>query len=162
MDLVIWILIVSLFIFSFIGLLYPIIPSVLLLWGAIALYYFFIDGDSLSFWTWGSLLVLTILIFLADYMASMYFIKKYGASKKGMTAATVGLIIGSFVIPPIGIFIVPFILVLLTELSQQHPFKRSCKIAIGTLLGFLTSTFAKGLIQLVLIIIFLSDVFILH
>lgn len=153
-------MIAFLFIISFIGLLYPIIPAVLMLWGGIILYHFFIDATTLSWWTWGSFIALTIAIFIADYLASMYFVKKYGASKHGMTAATIGLIVGSFIIPPFGIFIVPFVLVLGIELLQQHSFPHSFKVAVGTLLGFLTSTFAKGMIQLILIGIFLVDVFI--
>jgi len=158
MEVLLWIAIILLFTLSFVGLLYPIIPAILLLWIGVALYYFFIDADALSFWTWGSFVLLTIMIFIADYVASMYFVKKYGASKRGMTAATIGLVIGSFIIPPLGVFIVPFTLVLLTELWQNQPFERSFKIAIGTLFGFLTSTFAKGMIQLVLIIIFIVDI----
>ncbi|MGJ9385515.1 DUF456 domain-containing protein [Salipaludibacillus sp. CF4.18] len=160
MDVLIWIIIVALFIISFIGLIYPIIPAVLMLWAGIILYYFFIDASALSWWTWGSLIALTIAIFVADYLASMYFVKKYGASKHGMTAATIGLIVGSFIIPPFGILIVPFVLVLVIELLQQHSLAHSFKAAVGTLLGFLTSTFAKGMIQLTLIGIFLVDVLI--
>ncbi|WP_280769199.1 DUF456 domain-containing protein [Salipaludibacillus daqingensis] len=158
MEIFLWIIIILLFILSFVGLLYPIIPSVLLLWAGIFLYHFFIDGTPLTLWTWGSFLILTMMIFIADYLASMYFVKKYGASKRGMTAATIGLIIGSFIIPPIGIFVVPFVLVLLTELTQKQPFEKAVKIAVGTLFGFLTSTFAKGTIQFILIIIFLLDI----
>ncbi|PYZ93434.1 hypothetical protein CR194_09670 [Salipaludibacillus keqinensis] len=161
MDVIIWLVIIFLFVLSFIGLLYPILPSVLLLWGGVALYYFFIDTGELSWWTWTSFLALTIVIFIADYVASMYFVKKYGASKKGMTAATVGLIVGSFIIPPLGIFVVPFALVLLVEMMQNQSFERSVKVAVGTLLGFLTSTFAKGFIQFVLIAIFLIDIWLL-
>lgn len=161
MEFVFWIIIILLFILSFIGLLYPIIPAVLLLWSGVILYYFFINAEAISFWTWGSFIMLTVMIFVADYMASMYFVKKYGASKRGTTAATIGLIVGSFIIPPFGVFLVPFILVLLTEIVQNEPFGRSFKIAIGTLFGFLTSTFAKGMIQLIMIIIFIVDILLL-
>lgn len=160
MDLLIWIVIVALFIISFIGLLYPIIPSVLVIWAAVGLYAFLIDGSAVSWWTWLSLIVLTVVLFIADYLASMYFVKKYGSTSRGMTAATVGLIIGSFIVPPFGIFFVPFLLVMLTELAQKKPFKESAKAAAGTLLGFLASTFAKGMIQAVLIGLFLVDVLI--
>lgn len=160
MEYIIWLIIIALFIISFVGLLYPIIPAVLMLWGGIILYHFFIDSAGLSWWTWTSFIALTVAIFIADYVASMYFVKKYGASKRGMTAATIGLIIGSFIIPPFGIFVVPFVLVLAIEMLQNQSLSQSLKVAIGTLLGFLTSTFAKGMIQLILIGIFLVDVLI--
>ncbi|QKS71608.1 DUF456 family protein [Paenalkalicoccus suaedae] len=159
-DIIVWVVIIALFVLSFIGLLYPVIPSVLVIWGAVILYAFLIDGSQISWWTWSSFAVLTIAIFVADYIASMYFVKKYGSSKHGMTAATIGLIVGSFIIPPFGIFIVPFVLVLLTEVAQRKSMTESAKVAVGTLLGFLASTFAKGVIQAILIGIFLVDVLI--
>lgn len=159
MEVVVWIVIVALFVISFIGLLYPIIPSVLVIWAAVGLYAFLIDGGAVSWWTWLSFVLLTIVLFAADYVASMYFVKKYGSSKRGMTAATIGILVGSFIVPPFGIFFVPFLLVMITEIAQKKPLGESAKVAVGTLFGFLASTFAKGLIQLVLIGLFLVDVF---
>ncbi|SER96221.1 DUF456 domain-containing protein [Salipaludibacillus aurantiacus] len=157
MDLLIWILIAFLFILSFAGLIYPVIPAVLLIWAGVALSHFFLEA-SVSWWTWSSLVLLTVIIFAADYAANMYFVKKYGSSKKGMTAATIGIIIGSFIIPPLGIIVVPFLLVFAAEYLQNKSFSLSVKSALGTLLGFLTSTLAKGLLQLIIILIFLADV----
>ncbi|MFC4735389.1 DUF456 domain-containing protein [Bacillus daqingensis] len=161
MELLIWVVIAALFLLSFVGLLYPIIPSVLVIWAGVILYAFFIDGAGVSWYTWLSLVLLTIIIFVADYAASMYFVKKYGSTKHGMTAATIGLIIGTFVVPPFGILFVPFLLVMATELVQKRTLAQAAKTAVGTLLGFLTSTFAKALIQAALIGIFLIDVFLL-
>ncbi|MBU9710660.1 DUF456 domain-containing protein [Evansella tamaricis] len=158
MEIFLWILIVVFFIVSFIGLIYPIIPAILMIWGGIAIFHFFINPDALSWWTWMSAIILTILIFLADLLTNLYFVKKYGGSKASMRAATIGLIIGCFVIPPFGILIVPFILVFIVEMVQDRTWKESFKVSIGTLLAFLSSTFAKGLIQLTIIIIFLIDV----
>lgn len=160
MEVLVWLVITALFILSFVGLLYPIIPSVLVIWAAVGLYALLIDAGAVSWWTWLSLFLLTVILFAADYFASMYFVKKYGSSKHGMTAATIGILAGSFIIPPFGIFIVPFVLVMLTEIAQKKPAKEAAKVAVGTLFGFLTSTFAKGLIQLILIGIFLVDVLI--
>ncbi|WP_035177502.1 DUF456 domain-containing protein [Alkalihalobacterium bogoriense] len=156
MDIVWWILIIACFIVSFIGLVYPIVPSVVMIWIGVFLYYFFIS--SLSWWTWGSLLFLTGILFIADYIANMYFVKRYGGSPWGLRAAWIGLIVGCFVLPPFGIILVPFLLVFVTELIQGQLAKVSFKIALGTVFAFLSSTLSKAFIQLIMIIIFILDV----
>ncbi|WP_096200601.1 DUF456 domain-containing protein [Bacillus sp. FJAT-45350] len=157
MDILISILIAILFILSFVGLIYPIIPSVLLIWGGVALYHFFINADALSWWTWGTYILLTVVLFLTDYLANLYFVQRYGGSKWGMRAVTVGIIIGCFVIPPFGILIVPFILVLFTELFQNKSPAYALKVATGTIIAFLSGVFAKGIIQTVMIVVFIID-----
>ncbi|MDG5789535.1 DUF456 family protein [Evansella sp. AB-P1] len=159
MDWVIWIIIISAFILSFVGLIYPIIPGVLLIWAGGLVFHFFIDSEVLTWWTWGSFLFFTILLFGIDILASFLFVKRSGGSVWGVRAATIGIVIGCFVIPPFGILLVPFIIVLLVELVQKKTFNESAKIAIGTILAFFSSTFAKGFIQLIMIGIFLINVF---
>lgn len=104
------------------------------------------------------LALLTILLFLVDYLANLHFVDQAGGSKWGTRAATIGLIIGSFVIPPFGVIVVPFVFVLLAELLQKKNMKKSMKVAIATLIAFLSSTFAKGVIQFIMIAVFAIDV----
>ncbi len=144
---------------SFVGLIYPIIPSVVLIWLGAILYYFFVSAAAVSWWTWGTFIVLTLVLFLTDYLANLYFVQRSGGSKWGIRAATVGVIVGCFIFPPFGILIVPFILVLVTELAQRKTFGDALKVALGTLIAFLSGTFAKSLFQLVMIVVFLLDVF---
>ncbi len=159
MEFFLWLLIIALFIISFVGLIYPIIPSVVLIWVGVAIYYFFMFPEAVSWWTWSTFIILTILLFITDYLANMFFVKRYGGSKWGLRAATIGVIVGCFVIPPFGILIVPFVLVLLTELAQQKAVGESVKVATGTLIAFLSGTFAKAVIQSAMIIVFLLDIF---
>lgn len=158
MDIIFWIIIIACFIFSFVGLVYPIIPSVLLIWVGILLYHFGITPNELSWISWSIFLIFTILLFLADYLVNLHFVDKAGGSKWGMRAATIGLIVGSFVIPPFGVIIVPFLLVLLAEIVQKKTFQESFKVAFATLIAFLSGTFAKAIIQLIMIIVFVIDI----
>ncbi|OIK11020.1 hypothetical protein BIV60_18885 [Bacillus sp. MUM 116] len=158
MTIIFWVIIIVVFIFSFVGLVYPIIPSVLLIWGGVMLYQFGINSHELSWVSWTMLILLTILLFLADYLANLHFVDKAGGSKWGMRAATIGLIVGSFVIPPFGVIIVPFVLVLITELVQKKTLQDSLKVAVATLIAFLSGTFAKAVIQLIMIVVFVLDV----
>lgn len=158
MDILLWIIIVACFIVSFVGLVYPIIPSVLMIWAGVAVYHFGINSDELSWISWTMLVLLTVLLFLADYLANLHFVDKAGGSKWGMRAATIGLIVGSFVIPPFGVIVVPFVLVLLAELLQKKTFQESAKVAVATLIAFLSGTFAKAVIQFIMIVVFAVDV----
>lgn len=153
-----WILIIACFILSFVGLVYPIIPAVLMIWIGTFVYHFGINPEELSWITWTMLIVLTILLFLADYLANLHFVEKAGASKWGTRAATFGLIVGSFVIPPFGVIVVPFVFVLISEMVQKKPLNESLKVALATFIAFLSGTFAKAIIQLMMIVVFIIDV----
>jgi uncharacterized protein len=158
LEIILWIIIIACFIVSFVGLIYPIIPSVLVIWAGVALYHFGINSEELSWISWTMFVLLTIVLFVADYLANLHFVDRAGGSKWGMRAATVGLIVGSFVVPPFGVIIVPFVLVLLAEMMQKKSFSESLKVAFATLIAFLSGTFAKGIIQLIMIVVFVVDV----
>ncbi|WHY78646.1 DUF456 domain-containing protein [Neobacillus sp. WH10] len=158
MDIIFWIIIFACFIFSFIGLVYPIIPSVLLIWVGVVLYHFGVNSNELTWITWTMLGLLTVFIFLADYLANLHFVDKAGGSQWGMRAATIGLIVGSFVIPPFGVIIVPFALVLIAEMIQKKTFQESIKVAFATLIAFFSGTFAKAIIQFIMIGVFVFGV----
>lgn len=158
MEIVFWLIIIACFIFSFVGLVYPIIPSVLVIWAGVVLYHFGINQDELSWISWTMLGILTVLLFLADYLVNLHFVDKAGGSKWGTRAATVGLIVGSFIIPPVGVILVPFAFVLIAEMMQKKTFQQSMKVAFATIIAFLSGTFAKAIIQLIMIGVFVFDV----
>ncbi|WP_182200676.1 DUF456 domain-containing protein [Paraliobacillus salinarum] len=153
LDIIIWILIIASFILSFVGIIYPIIPSPLMLWIGFVLYYFTFDPE-FTWIFWSSMAILTIILIVSDIFANGYFVKKYGGSKWGERAAGVAVIVGSFIIPPFGILIVPFVVVILIELMQKRTGKEAIRAAIGSLFGFLGGVVAKVLIQLMMIVWF--------
>ncbi|RDW15030.1 DUF456 domain-containing protein [Oceanobacillus chungangensis] len=157
-DILIWIFIAALFILSFVGLIYPIIPGVLVLWGGFLLYQFFINADELNLIFWIAMGLFTVALFVADIIANSYFVKKYGGSKWGERGAAIAVIIGSFIIPPFGIIIVPFVVVFIIEMLQQRTLPDAFKASIGSLFGFLGGTIAKFVIQVIMIIWFFAVV----
>jgi len=146
------------FVIAFVGLIKPIIPSVLFLWVGYFIYHFAIDSSKLSWVFWTVMVVLTIFMILSDIIMNSYFVKKFGGSKLGETMAAVGVIIGCFVFPPFGIIIVPFVLVFVTEMIQKNDISAATNASIGSLLGFLTSSIAKALIMLVMVVWFFIDI----
>lgn len=155
-----WLFIILMFVIAFIGLIKPIIPSVLFLWIGYFIYHFAIDSSKLSWVFWTVMILFTVFMFLSDIIMNSYFVKKFGGSKRGEIMAAIGVIIGCFVFPPFGILIVPFVLVLITEMIQKNNFGSALNASIGSLIGFLTSTIAKALIMVVMVVWFFIDIII--
>ena len=154
-NILIWLAIISLFVLSFVGLIYPIIPSSLLIWVGFILYHFFINNEELTWLFWIIMAVFTIILFVADMIANSYFVKKYGGSKWGERGAAVAVIAGSFIFPPFGILIVPFVTVFVIEIIQNRTMEEAIRSSFGSFIGFLGGTFAKIVIQLMMILWFI-------
>ncbi|WP_449354486.1 DUF456 domain-containing protein [Virgibacillus natechei] len=154
LDIIIWIAIVVLFILSFVGILFPIIPSVLVLWVGFLLYHFVLNANELTTSFWVIMGVFTVILFVADIIANSYFVKKFGGSKWGERGAAVAVIVGSFITPPFGIIYVPFIVVFLIEMTQKRTSQEAFRASIGSLIGFLGGAVAKVVVQLIMIIWF--------
>lgn len=99
--------------------------------------------------------VFTVILIVADMIANSYFVKKFGGSIWGERGAAIAVIIGSFIIPPFGILIVPFLTVFIIEVIQRRTIKEAIKSSFGSFVGFLSGTFAKIVIQMVMIIWFI-------
>ncbi|WP_027963605.1 DUF456 domain-containing protein [Halalkalibacillus halophilus] len=154
MEVIWWLIVVALFIGSYAGIIFPIIPAPLVLWGGFLVYHFAINGDELTWMFWTAMAVLTIIVIVADIIANSYFVKRYGGSKRGEWVAAIGVIVGSFIFPPFGILIVPVVAVFITELMQRRTFDEAVQASIGSFLGFLSGAFAKFIIITMMIIWF--------
>lgn len=154
MDLIYWIIIVALFVLSFVGLIVPIIPGALLIWIGFLIYQILLGGGlGLVFWT--AMVILTIALFLADIVANSHFVKRYGGSKWSERVAAVAVIVGAFIAPPFGLILVPFVAVVMTELLMQKGLSLALKVGTASIMAFLSSTLAKLIIQIVMIVWFL-------
>ena len=96
MELLWWGLTILLFVLSFVGIIYPIIPSVVAIWGGFVVYQFLINPNELSIWFGISMAILSAVLIAADLIANSYFVKKYGGSKTSETVAAIATIVGSF------------------------------------------------------------------
>ena len=154
MDIVGWILIVLSFVIAFIGLVYPIIPSAVFIFGGFLLYGLFFTFD-LPWWFWTAEIMFLLLLFGADMLSNAFGVKKFGGSKAGVWGSTIGLLIGPFLIPAFGILIGPFAGAVIAELIvTRSGFKQSIRTGIGSLIGFLTSVVTKGAVQALMILLF--------
>lgn len=156
MDIVIWLLILSLFILSFIGLIYPILPSLIFLLGGFIVYgvYYGFSHLDISFWIIEGILI--IILLTVDHLANIIGVKKVGGSKAAIWGSIIGLMIGPFIIPFAGIIIGPFLGALIAEkLVYQKTWSQSLKIGFGSIIGLFTSILAKAFLHIVMIGYFL-------
>jgi uncharacterized protein len=155
MELVYWCIIILLFIVAFVGLVYPIVPSVLFILAGFLLYGVFFNFQPFRWYFWLIQGLFIVLLFVADYIANMIGIKKYGGSKAGIWGSTIGIIVGPFVIPFLGILIGPFIGAIGAELIfNKRNFTESLKIGFGSVIGFISSVLTKTIIQILMIVYF--------
>ncbi|UOY92775.1 DUF456 domain-containing protein [Ectobacillus sp. JY-23] len=155
MTVIFWVLIVVCFALAFVGLMYPVIPGVLVLWGGFLIYQFGINHLELTWTFWGLQILFTVILFVADFIANSYFLKKYGSTKWGERIGVISILVGSFVFPPFGLLIVPFFSVLMTELLHKKSGKEAFAVALATVISFLSSSVAKAVIQLLMIAVFI-------
>lgn len=155
MEVFAWIVILLFFAVGFVGLIYPIIPAVLFIFGGFVVYGLFFEFSDLPWWFWLIESLFVILLFGADALANAFGVKKFGGSKAGLWGSTIGLIIGPFVIPIAGILIGPFLGAILAELIfNKSTIKQSVRSGIGSVVGFITSVFTKGIIQIIMVVLF--------
>lgn len=156
MSILAWILIIASFIVAFIGLIYPIIPSVLFIFLGFVIYGLFYKFSDLPWWFWVIEILLTVLLFAADTLANIVGVKGFGGTEAGIWGSTIGLLVGPFVIPFAGIIIGPFLGAVIAELIfSRRSLLKSLKAGVGSLVGFLTSIVTKGIIQVIMIVIFI-------
>ncbi|XXM73728.1 DUF456 domain-containing protein [Lysinibacillus sphaericus] len=155
MDVLYWTIIIVLMVLAFVGLIYPIIPSVLFLLASFLLYGVFFDFSPFNWLFWTIQVLFVLLLFGADYLANLFGVKRFGGTKAGIWGSTIGLLIGPFVIPVFGIILGPFLGAVIGEwIVHRSSFKKTLKVGIGSVVGFISSVFTKGLIQLVMVIYF--------
>lgn len=109
MDMLYWLLIAAVFIIAFIGLVYPVIPSVVFIVAGFVLYGFLFSFSPYSYMFWLVEAVFAAVLFAADYVSNLLGVKRFGGSKAAIWGSTIGLLIGPFVIPVAGIILGPFI-----------------------------------------------------
>ncbi|MEI5905831.1 DUF456 domain-containing protein [Bacillus spongiae] len=156
MEWIYWAIVIILIIIAFVGLLYPIIPSVLFLAASFILYGVFFSFEPFNWLFWVIQGLFVLLLFGADYVANTIGLKRFGATKAGIVGSTIGILIGPFVIPVLGIIVGPFLGAVIGELIvHKTDIKQALKVGVGSLVGFISSIFTKGIIQTIMVVYFL-------
>ncbi|KOH45883.1 DUF456 domain-containing protein [Sunxiuqinia dokdonensis] len=93
---------------------------------------------------WG---VITVVVYLLDYLIPVWGTKKFGGSKRGVWGSIIGLLLGMFLFPPFGIVVGPFLGAVLGELSSGKQSREAFRSGFGSFLGFLVGTLLKLIVS---------------
>lgn len=85
----------------------------------------------------------TIFVTVLDYIVPVWGTRKYGGTKKGVWGSIIGLIVGIFFFPPIGILVGPFAGAIIGELVAGKNSNDAFRAGFGSFIGLLAGTLLK-------------------
>jgi uncharacterized protein YqgC (DUF456 family) len=104
--------------------------------------------------------IIVLVVSLLDYIVPIWGTKKFGGTRAGVRGSTVGLIVGVILLPMMGIVLGPFGLIgiiggpfigaLIGEKYAGQSSDKAFRAAIGSFIGFLTGTFMKLAVSLII------------
>ena len=137
---------IVLILIGLLGCVLPIVPGPPLSYAGLLLLHFTerYQFSSSFLITWA---VITVVAYTIDFVIPALGTKKFGGSKRGIWGSIIGLLIGMFLFPPIGIIVGPFAGAVIGELSTGKESKEAFKSGFGSFLGFLAGTLLKLIVS---------------
>lgn len=142
-----------------VGIVFPILPGILLIWLGALIYAIFTDFREVGWLVITVFTLLTIFSFVIDYLANLYGAKKFGAGKWGIAGSILGMMIGIVTGGLVGLIIGPIVGATLGELISGKDHRSAFKAGMGTFVGFLGGTLIRFIIGLLMIGIFFWQLF---
>jgi uncharacterized protein YqgC (DUF456 family) len=137
-----WSLAAVLVIAGLAGLVLPALPGAPLLFGGLLLFAWSEDFAYIGTGTLVALAVLAALTFVADFAASAFGARRYGASGRAVLGATIGAVVGIF-FGLVGILVGPFAGAVLGELSVRRDVTAAGRAGAGAAIGLAIGAAAK-------------------
>lgn len=139
------------------GCILPVIPGPPLSYGGLILLELTDFADfSATFLVVFALIAVAVTIL--DYFVPIWGTKRYGGTKYGSWGATVGVVLGIFLFPPLGIIILPFVGAVVGESIKGTDFNASLRAGFGSFVGFLMGTGIKLIAALVMAYYFFTRI----
>lgn len=157
MELLLIIIVIFLLIIGVVGSFVPAIPGPPISYGALLLSHFYINPieDENDLWIWA---VLVVVVTILDFWVQIYGVKKFGGGKKAVKGSIIGLIIGLFFIPGIGIIIGPFLGAFIGAKIEDKDVNNAIKIALGAFAGFVLGTLIKLSVSIYIIYLIIDSI----
>lgn len=157
MEILILLLVGILLVIGVIGSIIPVIPGPPISYAAVLLMHFFTSYQFDSYFL-TTLASIVVFVTFLDYWLQFEGVKRLGGGKKATNGTIIGLLVGIFAFPPIGILVGPFLGAYIGA-KMEDKSEESLKIAFGAIIGFLVGTFLKlfisGFIVCKVILVFL-------
>lgn len=124
------------------GLVLPALPGAPLLLGGLLMAAWAENFNFVGVGTIVLLAMIAALTYAADFWATMFGAKKFGASKRALIGAMIGAIGGVFFGFP-GVIFGPFIGAVIGELSAQRGLQQAARAGFGATLGLVIGVAVK-------------------
>jgi uncharacterized protein YqgC (DUF456 family) len=125
-----------------IGCIIPVLPGPPISYAGLLLLQLTEDApfstETLMIW-----LGVTIFVTVLDYIVPVWGTRKYGGTKKGVWGSIIGLIVGIFFFPPIGIIVGPFAGAIIGEMMAGKNSNDAFRAGFGSFIGLLAGTLLK-------------------
>lgn len=158
METIIIIFGIILIIIGFMGSVLPVMPGLPFSYAALLILQL-LDEPPFSI----GFLVLWLAIvtgaMVLDNVIPAYGTKKYGGTKFGVAGSIIGMVIGIFVFPPLGMIIFPLIGAFVGEIITGNTQKQAIKSAWGSFIGFMTATGIKVVVAGIMAFYFFKALF---
>lgn len=141
-----WILISIGFIFLVAGILgsiVPIVPGPPLAYLSLLFMEGARTGDQFSTTFLVTMAGVSILAALIDNILPLVGAKIYGASKSGIWGAVIGLLLGAWFFPPLGMILGVLVGAIVGEIGAGKSFRRAWKAGLATFIGNLAAVMIK-------------------
>jgi uncharacterized protein len=142
LTIILWTAVVALMVLGIAGIILPVLPGTVLIFGAILLGAW-IDGFArISSWTVGVAAVLTVISAICDYVAAALGARRVGASRQAVIGAVLGTLLGIFS-GLWGLIFMPLAGAAIGEYLVLRDLQRAGQVGIATWVGLLLGTAVK-------------------
>lgn len=147
-------------IIGLIGVLFPILPGIFLIWLGVFAYVWRFGFDAISIWLFLFISLLVLVAGTSDIWLPLFGARKMGAAKRTLITGMIGAILGSIFIPiPILGTIIGYVIgLLLGEYHKRRDWNAAWQASKGGLAGWGIATVIQLVIGLLVIIIFAGAV----
>lgn len=145
---------VALLVLGALGTLFPLLPGIPLMAGAIVVHGFMTGFSDYEVAPVAGLAILVLMGVAVDYVAGPVGASRAGSSKAGVWGAMAGLVVGLLALGPVGLLVGPFLGALLGELLRGAELDMALRASLGVAVGFLGAVMVKVLLAFLILIIF--------
>jgi uncharacterized protein YqgC (DUF456 family) len=137
-----WLLAIVLIAVGLAGVVLPVIPGAPLLFVGLVIAAWADSFHYVGLWTLVALGILAALTYCVDFWATMFGVKRFGASKRAVIGAVMGSMIGVFLGIP-GVLFGPFVGAVIGEVSARRGIHAATRAGLGATIGLVLGAALK-------------------
>jgi uncharacterized protein YqgC (DUF456 family) len=155
LTIALWSAVIALLALGIAGVVLPVLPGTVLIFGGILLGAWIDDFARISTWTVAVAAVLTVISVICDYVAAALGAKRVGASRQAVIGAMLGTQLGIFS-GLWGLIFMPLVGAAVGEYLALRDLQRAGQVGLATWIGLLLGTAVKIAIAFTMLGMFIA------